>query len=144
MKHSLLLMTFVLLLAGCTAGQSPVDQDASQEESQGKLDGNELRQITYENQERNQPCRRDADCIEGLRCKDAGQELGTCQIFCRQDGDCGNGFLCRNETCQADCAGIGEKCSDRRECCYFDTDNDNLNNASCKDNGTGDVRCRVE
>jgi hypothetical protein len=96
----------------------------------------------YENQDRNQPCWENADCLSGLRCKDVLETTpGTCQLECEEDADCGNGFLCRNGNCQRDCAGVGEKCSDRRVCCFEDRNGDGKTDAACSPDAAGDLRC---
>lgn len=100
-------------------------------------------QPVYENQDRNGFCFKDEDCMEGFICKDAeGETPGTCQTLCKDDADCGNGFLCRSKQCQKDCAEIGEKCSARRVCCFFDENGDRTSDAECS-GSSGDERCNV-
>ena len=88
---------------------------------------------TYENQDRNGLCWKTKDCLSGLICEGATREkAGKCTFVCHRDSDCGNGYLCRDDGCQRDCAEIGEKCSPRRACCFYDNDNDDVNDAECE------------
>jgi len=83
--------------------------------------------------------------MTGLLCKGGTDDTaGTCQLVCSEDADCGNGFLCRDGKCQKDCAEVGEKCSVRRVCCFFDQDSDRVNDAVCKADQGADGRCAVQ
>lgn len=96
-----------------------------------------------EEQRRNAPCWQDGDCAEGATCEgETSDAAGSCQIACKTDADCGNGFVCRPNGCQRDCAEIGEKCSDRRPCCFFDGDGNRKSDAVCAEDDAGDMRCR--
>ena len=95
-------------------------------------------------QDRNGPCYRGSDCLAGFTCEGASKEVpGTCQVVCQQDSDCGNNALCKEGKCQKDCAEVGEKCSDRRVCCFFDENGDRETDSRCLPDATGDVRCIV-
>lgn len=63
---------------------------------------------------------------------------------CVQDADCGNGQLCAGGVCSAACAGIGEKCSSQRVCCFQDENGDAQTDAQCQSAVDGeDPRCMV-
>lgn len=99
----------------------------------------------FTEQDRNGQCWTTEDCLEGLHCENATKDVpGTCTFVCQSDSDCGNGFLCRMGACQADCAGLNEKCSDRRICCFYDDNGDGRSDSDClPDESGGDVRCRL-
>jgi hypothetical protein len=108
-------------------------------------DGGSSSRPNYENQDRNAPCFKDGDCLSGLSCEGATKdEPGRCTFVCKADKDCGNGYLCRAGSCQKDCSGPGEKCSDRRVCCFFDADGDKASDAVCAPDETGEIRCLVQ
>lgn len=95
-------------------------------------------------QDRNGPCYRESDCLEGFTCEGATKEApGTCQVVCQRDSDCGNNALCRSGKCQKDCAEVGEKCSERRVCCFFDENGDRETDSNCLPDETGDIRCII-
>jgi len=104
-----------------------------------------LKKVVYENQDRNQPCRRNKDCLDNLKCEGASRGvLGICTFVCTDDASCGNGYLCRSGACQRDCAEVGEKCSARRVCCFFDEDGDKNTDAECRTSEEEDeLRCRI-
>ena|SRR3989344_1759569 len=95
-------------------------------------------------QDRNGQCYRTSDCLTGFTCEGATKEApGTCQVVCQRDSDCGNNALCRSGQCQKDCAELGEKCSERRVCCFFDETGDAETDSHCLPDETGDVRCII-
>lgn len=95
-------------------------------------------------QDRNGPCLEDKDCLPGFTCEgEAKENPGTCQKVCAQDLDCGAGALCREGRCSTDCAGLGEKCSERRICCFLDQNADGMSDLSCKSDSAKDLRCQL-
>lgn len=133
-KRIFLWVSLSLIVTACSGGTESYGIDWF-------FSGEDSDQPVYENHDRNESCWEDADCMEGLTCKDAeGETAGTCQTVCSSDADCGNGFLCRSGQCQKDCAEMGEKCSVRRVCCFFDENGDRTSDAECSD-AAGDERC---
>ena len=141
MHNRLLLAGSVLLLLAACGGSEEGDSSGGSGWFEKKAP-----RIVYEDQDRNGPCWDNKSCLDGLRCKDATKETpGVCTFDCESDSDCGNGYLCRSSACQKDCAEVGEKCSPRRECCFYDANGNNNNDARCKEAPEGgDVRCRIE
>lgn len=90
---------------------------------------------------RNAPCEKNSDCEEGFTCIES---TGTCQEPCKENADCGNGYHCRSGECKGDCSGMNEKCSERRPCCFFDTDEDGQTDVGCTPDENGDDRCLEE
>ena len=135
-KRIFLSLSLPIVVAACSGDteSSGIGQFFSGEDSD---------QPVYENQDRNGSCFENDDCMEGFTCEGAeGDTAGTCQVVCAEDADCGNGFLCRSGDCQKDCAEIGEKCSARRVCCFFDENADRVSDAECS-GAVGDERCNV-
>lgn len=140
------LLLFCFFLAACSGEGSP---DAALNEDGEEIfeeDSQEVAAPVIEEkkpQDRNGPCVSTADCIEGLTCSIAPDAAaGTCQVLCSRDSDCGNEALCIEGSCQKNCSGVGEKCSDVRLCCFFDQNADRKTDSSCTD-VDGDLRCRT-
>ena len=110
---------------------------------EGGLTGTKSTKPVYQNQDRNGSCWKTEDCLAKLLCEGATKDTaGKCTFVCQKDADCGNGALCRAGACQKDCSELGEKCSDRRVCCFYDDDGDDVNDAECEPpKEGGDPRC---
>ena len=142
---SLSVAVFSLLLVSCSGGGEgewmPAWKKVFLEEE--KLERRKARTV-YENQDRNGQCWDSTNCMTGFTCENATEETpGTCQNTCKSDADCGNGALCRSGECQKDCAEVGEKCSARRVCCFFDENSDRTSDVTCS-GASGDERCTVQ
>ena len=69
---------------------------------------------------------------EGTESSSASSEAAAPSIpACTKDADCGNGNICTSGACSTICAGIDEKCSGTRVCCFQDTNSDGASDASC-------------
>jgi len=142
-KRSLPALFLALCLLGACTSSTGDSPNGSAEEGTTTNEEQAAVPEVLPPQDRNGPCKEDADCMETLTCVILpANEGGTCQFICRQDSDCGNGALCRDGGCQKDCAGVGEKCSEARTCCFYDENGDKQNDAACTDKD-GDVRCRT-
>ncbi len=137
-KRIFLGLSLALLAIGCGNGA-----DGSRDT--GFFSGKDEDRPVYENQDRNGSCWETGDCMAGLTCQGAQDDVaGTCQKVCAEDADCGNGFLCRSGDCQKDCAELGEKCSERRVCCFVDQDNDRKSDSLCVPDENEDHRCSIQ
>lgn len=137
--------SFALLLVAC-GGDDEVDPSSVPSGNSGSPEAVvPAQKAVYENQDRNGSCWDDESCLAGLTCEGASEDVpGKCSFVCSEHSECGNGFLCRSGSCQRDCSDVGEKCSDRRVCCFHDEDGDNSNDVSCKEDEAGSLRCLVE
>ena len=124
--------SMLLILSACAAGEDGESGGGIRGLIDKVTDKVIEKKEVFEDQDRNGSCWKDKNCKEGLTCKNATKETpGTCQMICSVHSDCGNNYLCRDGECQRDCAEKGEKCSDRRVCCFFDEDGDKETDTSC-------------
>jgi|GEM_PF-2123961 hypothetical protein len=136
-------ISLIIFVSACTNPTSWQLGGSGSGDGESIMEEKKAERPVFSDKGRNGQCWKTKNCIDGLICKNATKEIpGVCSMECEEDADCGNNFLCRNNACQKDCAETGEKCSNKRLCCFFDTDEDRQSDVMCVDR-EGDIRCQV-